>query len=244
MYLDQARDNAPMDGLPLSKIQAICFDAFGTLIDISSIDTFLEERFPGNGSAISSAWRIKQIDYSRLRSLGNRYKPFGEITEDALRASLASLNINVERESIREIMDQYMKCGVYPDTLEVLENLPTPWAIVTNGDRDFISPILQGAGIGVSDEALITSDQVSDFKVSPRLYELAYAWARNYQAETKSEVLFVSANQWDAIGATWFGFTTCWINRNSQTPEELDAAPTYEVTDLTQVLELAKEFTC
>ena len=233
-----------MAGHPFSKISAICFDAFGTLIDISSIDAFLEERFPGNGSAISLAWRTKQIDYSRLRSLGSRYKPFGEITEDALRASLASLNLDVDRGSIGEIMDQYMKCRVYPDTLEVLENLPTPWAIVTNGDRDFISPILQGAGIGVSNEALITSDQVRDFKVSPRLYQLAYVWAQNYQAETKSKVLFVSANQWDAIGATWFGFTTCWINRNSHTPEELDVAPTYEVTHLAQVMELAKEFMC
>ena len=101
-----------MDGLLRSKIQAMCFDAFGTLIDISSIDTFLEQRFPGNGSNISLAWRTKQIDYSRLRSLGNRYKPFGEITQDALRASLASLNLEIERGSIREIMDQYMKSRV------------------------------------------------------------------------------------------------------------------------------------
>ena len=233
-----------MAGLPLSKIQAICFDALGTLIDISSIDPFLEQRFPGNGSNISLAWRTKQIDYSRLRSLGNRYKPFGEITEDALRASLDSLNLGIEGGSIREIMDQYRKSRVYPDTLTLLEDLPTPWAIVTNGDKDFISPILRGAGLEVSSEALITSDQVRDFKVSPRLYELAFSWAQNYQAETKSQVLFVSANQWDAIGATWFGFTTCWINRNSHAPEVLDVAPTYEVTHLAQVMELAKEFMC
>lgn len=233
-----------MDGPPLSKIQAICFDAFGTLIDISSIDTFLEGRFPGHGASISATWRMKQIDYSRLRSLGNRYKPFGEVTEDALRASLASLNINLEQGSIHEIMGQYMECGAYPDTLEVLENLSTPYAIVTNGDRGFIAPILHGAEIGVSREALLTSDQVSDFKVSPRLYELAYVWAQSYQAESKGEVLFVSANQWDAIGATWYGFTTCWINRNAQAPEMLDAAPTFEVTNLAQVLDLVKEFTC
>ena len=233
-----------MAGLPLSKIQAICFDALGTLIDISSIDPFLEQRFPGNGSNISLAWRTKQIDYSRLRSLGNRYKPFGEITEDALRASLDSLNLEIEGGLIREIMDQYRKSRVYPDTLALLEDLPTPWAIVTNGDKDFISPILRGAGLEVSSEALITSDQVRDFKVSPRLYELAFSWAQNYQAETKSQVLFVSANQWDAIGATWFGFTTCWINRNSHSPEVLDVAPTYEVTHLAQVMELAKEFMC
>ena len=27
------------------------------------------------------------------------------------------------------------------------------------------------------------------------------------------EVLFVSSNAWDALGATWFGFQTLWVNR-------------------------------
>ena len=27
------------------------------------------------------------------------------------------------------------------------------------------------------------------------------------------EILFVSSNCWDAIGATWYGYTTLWVNR-------------------------------
>ncbi len=233
-----------MAGIPPSRIHAICFDAFGTLIDISSINTFLEEQFPSMGEAISSTWRTKQIDYSRLRSLGKRYKPFGEITQDALRATLSSFNIHADQDLISKIMNQYLNCHAYPDTIQTLEGLPIPCSIVTNGDRNFISPILSGAGIHSNNESLITSDQVEDFKIAPALYQHAYEWAQSQGADSPAEVLFVSANQWDAIGATWFGFTTCWINRSAQSPEELDAKPTFQVVALAQVSDLVKRLTC
>ncbi len=233
-----------MAGIPPSRIHAICFDAFGTLIDISSINTFLEEQFPSMGEAISLTWRTKQIDYSRLRSTGKKYKPFGEITQDALTATLRAFNINPENSLVSELMDQYRKSTTYLNTNQVLNELSTPWSIVTNGDFRFIAPILRNAGIKVNEESLITSDQVEDFKVAPAFYQRAYEWAQTKGVNSTSEVLFVSANQWDAIGATWFGFTTCWINRNAQTPEELDAEPTFEVRDLVQVAELVKELTC
>ena len=31
---------------------------------------------------------------------------------------------------------------------------------------------------------------------------------------------------WDAAGASWYGFTTFWINRSGQPLEALDVAPT------------------
>lgn len=233
-----------MAGISELRIRATCFDAFGTLIDISTVNAFLEEQFPTKGQAIGAAWRVKQIDYSRLRSIGKRYKPFEDITRDALTAALRSVDIDPESGLVQEIMDQYKKSTTYLDTHQVLNELSTPWSIVTNGDRPFITPILRNASINVSREALITSDQVEDFKVAPALYQLALEWAKTQGVNSTSEVLFVSANQWDAIGASWFGFTTCWINRNSQTPEELDVKPTFEVTELKQVLELTRKLTC
>jgi len=226
------------------RIRAICFDAFGTLIDISTVNSFLEQRFPNQGEAIGLTWRTKQIDYSRLRSAAKKYKPFGEITQDALTATLRAFSIPPEKTLVAEIMDRYSMSTTYVDTHQVLNELSTPWSIVTNGDRPFITPILRNAGINVSREALITSDQIEDFKVAPALYQFALEWAKTQGVNSTGEVLFVSANQWDAIGASWFGFTTCWINRNAQTPEELDAKPTFEVTELKQVLELARELTC
>ena len=67
------------------------------------------------------------------------------------------------------------------------------------------------------------------------MYELAWTWAQQSGSSTKSEVIFISANQWDAIAATWFGFTTCWVNRNSQAPEMLGSRPIVEVSSLSEI---------
>jgi 2-haloacid dehalogenase len=69
----------------------ILFDAYGTLFDVYSVGTLAEELFPGHGAALASIWRDKQVDYSRLRSLCNRYVDFWAITDDALRHSCARL---------------------------------------------------------------------------------------------------------------------------------------------------------
>ena len=239
-----ARDTEPMVPDFPWRIQVVCFDAFGTLIDISTINEYLERKFPTLGERIGAEWRRKQIDYTRLRSIGGKYKPFGEVTQDALIATLRSFDIAPAADSIARIMHQYKGCNAFPDSQLVLQELPTPWSILTNGDRDFIDPILSQARIAIDKDQLITSDQVHDFKVSPTLYQQALNWACSRGVNSRDNVLFVTANQWDAIGATWFGFTTCWINRNGETPEELDATPTREVSQLTQVIEIVNELTC
>ena len=239
-----ARNTKPMDVNIPSSLHAVCFDAFGTLIDISTINEYLERKFPTLGEQIGTEWRRKQIDYTRLRSIGSKYKPFGEVTQDALIATLRSFDIAPAADSITQIMHQYKGCNAFPDSQLVLQELPIPWSILTNGDRDFIDPILSQAGIAIDKDQLITSDQVHNFKVSPTLYQQALNWAHSRGVNSRDNVLFVTANQWDAIGATWFGFTTCWINRNGETHEELDATPTCEVSGLTQVIEIVNELAC
>jgi 2-haloacid dehalogenase len=50
------------------------------------------------------------------------------------------------------------------------------------------------------------------------------------------EILFVSSNGWDALGATWFGYSTLWVNRAGSPPEQLGAAPTHTGASLREVL--------
>ena len=52
-------------------IQAIIFDAYGTLFDVYSISALAERLFPGDGKALAELWRDKQIEYTRLRTLSN-----------------------------------------------------------------------------------------------------------------------------------------------------------------------------
>jgi 2-haloacid dehalogenase len=54
----------------------------------------------------------------------------------------------------------------------------------------------------------------------------------------KQDILFVSSNGWDALGATWFGFTTLWVNRQHLPFEAIGPKPTYTGQDLTRVLDV------
>ena len=49
-------------------------------------------------------------------------------------------------------------------------------------------------------------------------------------------MLFVSSNGWDAVGATWFGFTTLWVNRQGAPLERLGTAPHHTGRTLRDVL--------
>lgn len=216
-------------------MKSVCCDALGTLIDISSISIQLEQQYPGQGIRIADLWRTKQIDYSRLRALGDEYKPFGEITRDALEATFLELRIVYSQHDLDTAMSQYLNGVAFPDARNFLDALKIPWSILTNGDRNFIQPILSNAGIDCPETHLLTSDQVETFKVDKGMYELTWSWAQECGTSLKSDVIFISANQWDAIAASWFGFTSCWINRNGQAPEKLDSRRLVEVTSMSEI---------
>ena len=57
-------------------IKAVVFDAYGTLYDIQSVAEITEDAFPGYGEIITQVWRIKQLEYSWLRSLMRRSRLF------------------------------------------------------------------------------------------------------------------------------------------------------------------------
>ena len=67
-------------------IKAVVFDAYGTLYDVQSVADVTEDAFPGYGEIITQVWRIKQLEYTWLRSLMRRYRDFSR--SDARRAGL------------------------------------------------------------------------------------------------------------------------------------------------------------
>lgn len=192
--------------------------------------------FPGLGLAINDMWRVKQIDYSRLRAMSDNYISFSDLTRNALEATLVHHAVSFQKSDLDDIMSSYSRGIAFTDVHPLLSELSLPWSILTNGNREFIHPMLVHAGIHCDENQLLTSDQVTTFKVNPRMYQLAFAWAQRFDSATKSDLIFVSSNQWDAIAATWFGFTTCWVNRTGQTPDVLGARPHREIRDLSELI--------
>ena len=234
-----------MQTTPAMQIKAVVFDAYGTLFDVYSIGALAERLYPGQGSAISAMWRDKQIEYTRLITMSDphnpagskHYQPFWDLTRCALLYTLDSLGLVCNAQFIESLMNQYAKLTPFPENLGVLQKLNASGittAILSNGSPDMLQSAVASAGMTDYLNHVISVDGIRRFKTSPE----SYALVEKYIAVRPDEVLFVSSNCWDALGATWFGFNTLWINRSGLPYEAIGPKPTFTGHTLTKVLEL------
>lgn len=226
-------------------IRLVVFDAYGTLFDVYSISSLAESLFPGQGQALSVLWRDKQIEYSRLISLsdpmnpmGSRhYQSFWDLTRLGLQYACQRLELELTPAKQKRLMDQYAQLTPFPENLAVLEALQAlqiPAAILSNGSPDMLQAAVSSAGMGHVIDKVLSVDEVRQFKISPQSYGLV---ADHYKVDIR-EVLFVSSNSWDALGATWFGFKSFWVNRQGMPFETLGPRPTYSGRSLRDILTL------
>jgi 2-haloacid dehalogenase len=198
------------------SIKAVVFDAYGTLYDVQSVADVTEEAFPGYGGIITQIWRIKQLEYTWLRSLMGRYEDFAVVTRDSLAYTLRTLGLEYERGTFARIIDKYLHLDLYPDALAALAALNgKKLAIFSNGSPDMLNALVKNTHLDRVLDAVVSVDAKKIFKPSP----LAYALVEETLGVAPREMLFVSSNPWDAIGAKAFGFNVAWIER--VTPEAM-----------------------
>ncbi len=206
------------------SLQAIIFDAYGTLFDVYSIGALAERLFPGKGVAVAELWRDKQIEYTRLRTLSNTYKPFWEVTQDALVFTCRKLGLELTLDAQTQLMGQYAKLQAFPENLGVLQDLKArglKLAILSNGNPDMLDAAVQAAGMQDLFTQVLSVDSVQKFKTAPEAYQLG----PDVLGIAARDSLFVSSNCWDVCGAAWFGYQTFWVNRANAPLEELGVTP-------------------
>jgi 2-haloacid dehalogenase len=206
-------------------IKAIAFDAYGTIFDVHSVGVLADTMFPGRGAELAALWRVKQIDYTRLRTMSDRYESFSKVTRDALIYSARALGLPLDEAQAETLLTEYDHLAVFPDAaaaLTKLKSLHVRMAILSNGDPPMLDAVVNNGGLGEVFDHLLSVELVGRFKTAPEAYELG-PQAFNCTAK---EILFVSSNCWDACGAAWYGYTTFWINRADMPVEELGVQPT------------------
>jgi 2-haloacid dehalogenase len=204
------------------NIEAVVFDAYGTLFDVHSVVARCDELFPGRGKELSQLWRAKQLEYSWLRSLMGRYESFESITRDALVYSGRALGLVMPDASVSTLMRQYRQLAAYadvPGTLQALQ--PRKLAILSNGSPEMLQAVVAHAGLQAAFDALLSVDQLRIYKPHPSVYQTAVD-ALDVRPD---RIAFISSNFWDVTGATAFGFRTFWINRSSAQADELGYRP-------------------
>jgi len=217
------------------SIKALAFDAYGTLFDVFSVTSLCEQMFPSKGTALATMWRAKQLQYTLLRSMMNRYKDFSQVTQDGLVYAAHALQLELDANKRARLMDAYMTLAAFPDVkpgLQQLKAMGLRLAVLSNGEPKMLESAVRSAGIADLLDALISVDEVKVFKPSPRVYDLA----ATHLNTGKSSIGFVTSNNWDAHGAGSAGLTTFWIQRTAaEPPEELGYPAAHIVHLLTEL---------
>ena len=222
--------------LPIARPQAVLFDVYGTLLDVYSVGLRAGQMFPGAGERLARAWRERQIEYSRLVSMSGRYRPFWQLTRDALQVSAAALGLPLDSAGADSLMNEYRHLSAFPENRAVLQALAERGiraGVLSNGDPDMLDVTLRSAGLTDLIDPILSVHPARRYKTDPAAYALGTA-ALGLPA---AGILFVSSNCWDAIGATWYGYTTLWINRADAPMERLGIQPTRVGHSLRDVLE-------
>lgn len=216
-------------------IQAILFDAYGTLFDVYSIARRVEKFFPGKGTALAALWREKQVEYTHLRTLCATYKPFWEVTQDALVFSCKKLGLDLTLDAQQALMSEYATLPPFPECQSVVRQLRDQGvrlAVLSNANSQMLDGAVKAAGMQSLFSHLLSADSVGKFKTAPEAYQLG----TDVFGVAARNILFVSGNGWDICGASWFGYKTYWVNRTKAPQEELGVTPHGQGSSLDDLL--------
>lgn len=197
------------------------FDAFGTLFDVHSAARTHAARIGEAWPRLSEVWRNKQLEYSWIYAGLGTHMRFEDATRDALEYALAVCGL--DRTLAADILPSYRALAAYEEVAQVLPALKADGArlaILSNGDPDVLSDLVEHAKLDGLFEAVISVATAGTFKPNGRVYAQA---STAFDAEP-SEIVFVSSNRWDIAGASAFGFTPVWVNR-AGLPDEYLALP-------------------
>lgn len=126
-------------------IDAIAFDAFGTLFDLGDL---------------KDAVTTKLLPAMLFITAAGRFVTFPELAERVLGRGAA---------------EKLSSLDAFPDASEGLAALQgtAPLAVLSNGTQDGIRSLVRRAGIEDRFDHLLTADQAGRYKPSPELYGLA-----------------------------------------------------------------------
>ena len=224
-----------MSAKSFEGIRACVFDAYGTLFDVHSAVGRHADRLP-DAPAVSLLWRTKQLEYTWLRSLMDRYVDFWQITQDALDFALDTYRV-ADAALKDDLMQAYLELSCCPEVPAVLNEIKDRGfrcAVLSSGSPRMLGSAVKNSGLQNVFDAVISIDAIGIYKPDPRVYQMAV----DQLGVSPSQIAFQSSNAWDAAGAGAFGFKVAWINRFGQQPERLGTAADAELKDLTGLVGL------
>lgn len=216
------------------RVKGIAFNMYGTVVDVGAVAEACKEVAP-DPVAFNTQWRAKQLEYTFLRSLMGRYRNFWWVTGEALEFAIQRFALQVTPEQRKRLMEAWLHPTPYPEVATALPRLKEKYllAVFSNGSLKMLRTGLEQTGLRPHFRWIISVDAVRLYKPSPKVYELA----PKHMRLQRSQILFVSSNSFDVVGAKSFGFKVCWIHRSGFPLDPLGPKPDLVVNSFDELVE-------
>ncbi len=219
----------------MKNIKAIIFDAYGTLFDVNSAAEKCKDKIGDKWEGFANYWRTTQLEYTWLRSLMKRHKDFGQVTEESLDKSMKTYEIDSSMRN--ELLDLYKILSTFKEVPEVLKSLKErnfKLAILSNGTPALLNELVKSNNLENIFDDIFSIEEVGVYKPDSKVYDIP---VKKYQIQ-RNEITFLSANTWDVSGGGNYGYNSIWVNRNSNTFDNLDYLPKHQIEDLSKLLDI------
>lgn len=226
---------------PLDQLRTLTFDAFSTVLDLGGpLTPFLAALLQKKGSSLMpeeawARWRYRQrIEQYQDNLLMMGHPGYLDSSRRALMYMLRASGVPFDDADIAEVMKGWQQLTPFPEVISGLHRMKSRYRLVilSNGEPEYLDHLVKNR-IKFDFDDVISVNQVGAFKPYPGVYRVA---ARQLGAEPQ-ELLMVSANSFDVMGARSCGFRGAYVNRYSLPYEETPYRPDLEVRDFTELAE-------
>lgn len=225
------------------KYEILLFDADNTILDFDKseeqalVRAFTEKGLPFNQNTLD-VYRKNNLIQWHLFEEGKQTKP--EVLVNRFIETFKELDLPLDKATqTGDLYEEYLMLGFYvlPYAEQVLAELQTKCKLylVSNGVLRIQNSRMKGSGLGKYFIARFVSEEVGYPKPQIEYFDYCFMHIDGFD---KSKTLIIGDSlSSDIQGGVNAGIDTCWYNP-SHAINKTNLTPTYEITDLRQILNI------
>ena len=224
------------------NVKALTFDLFGTVLDLGgSLTPYIATFLSGQGSDVDpdafwAQWRYRQrIEQYQDSLVQMGHSGYLETAQKGFKYVCGLNGVAVTSDKADEFMEAWQHLQPFPDVLPNLPKLASRYKLIalSNGNRWFLDHLVANQ-IKWDFDDVISVDEFGRFKPHPSVYRGA---ARNLGLEV-GEIMMISSNSFDVMGARMCGNRGAFVNRYKLPYEDTTFVPDYAVADFGELAEV------
>jgi 2-haloacid dehalogenase len=219
------------------KAKAVFFDVGGTMLDWSVMPDkitkfFADKKLNVDGKAFWIPWRTKLFFYMMYNTLIDAgFIPLEELGRRSTLALTRSLNIDLSPADADGVLALLSELDLHPDVIPGVQKMrELGYRLVPH--TQLSNAILRRALLPrFKWDWYFTSETFALYKPHRSIYLKAI----DAMGLERSEVIYVTSNQFDVFASKGVGFRTAWVNRWNEPLEPYGYTPDWQVKDFVEL---------